>query len=162
MPQTLLLAWSDLFLSFWFGVIVFSGFKQIEHLFDTWNIHLMYIFFWVPILVHILFCCELKKKFGRHSPRDADSRPGWPILTFSFFPKSRPMEDLMLFFLLALWRESWLLFELLPSAERLERDKQSENQKVCSKRVREQWGRWYSELWRGCEKIHFSLNSFWH
>lgn len=30
------------------------------------------------------------------------------------------MEDLMLFFLLALWRESWLLFVLLPSAERLE------------------------------------------
>ena len=53
-------------------------------------------------------------------PRDADpSRPGWPILPFSFFPKSRPMEDLMLFFLLDLWRESWLLLELLPSAERL-------------------------------------------
>lgn len=53
-------------------------------------------------------------------PREADpSRPGWPILPFSFFPKSRPMEDLMLFFLLDLWRESWLLLELLPSAERL-------------------------------------------
>lgn len=28
----------------------------------------------------------------------------------------------MLFFLLDLWRESWLLLELLPSAERLGRD----------------------------------------
>ncbi len=36
--------------------------------------------------------------FKLDSPRDADSRPGWPIRTLSFFPKSRPMEDLMLFF----------------------------------------------------------------
>lgn len=54
-------------------------------------------------------------------PRDAGpSRPGWPILPFSFFPKRRPMEDLMLFFLLDLCRESWLLLELLPSADRLQ------------------------------------------
>lgn len=58
-------------------------------------------------------------------PRDTDpSRPGWPILPFSFFPKSRPMEDLMLFLLLDLWSESWLLLELLPSAERLEETKE--------------------------------------
>lgn len=58
---------------------------------------------------------------SRCLPRDAGpSRPGWPILPFSFFPKRRPMEDLMLFFLLDLCRESWLLLELLPSADRLQ------------------------------------------
>lgn len=40
------------------------------------------------------------------SPKEVDSRPGCPMRPFSFFPNRRPMEDLMLFFLLALWRES--------------------------------------------------------
>lgn len=47
-----------------------------------------------------------KYHFNFLLPREADSRPAGPILPFSFFPKRRPMEDLMLFFLLALWRES--------------------------------------------------------
>lgn len=54
-----------------------------------------------------------------HWPSEADSRPGAPILPFSFLPNSRPMDDLMLFFLLALWRESWLAV-VTPSAERLQ------------------------------------------
>lgn len=53
-------------------------------------------------------------------PSEADSRPGAPILPFSFLPNSRPIDDLMLFFLLALWRESWLAV-VTPSAERLQR-----------------------------------------
>lgn len=53
-------------------------------------------------------------------PREAPpSRPGCPIRPFSFFPKNRPMDDLMLFLLLDLCSESWLLLELLPSADRL-------------------------------------------
>lgn len=39
--------------------------------------------------------------------------PGMLGRPFSFFPKRRPMEDLMLFFLAALLRESWLLLLLL-------------------------------------------------
>lgn len=55
-------------------------------------------------------------------PREAEpSRPGGPRRPFSFFRKRRPMEDLMLFFLLDLCRESWLLLEPLPSTDRLER-----------------------------------------
>lgn len=65
--------------------------------------------------VHISCLCPVPG-----SPKEVDSRPGCPMRPFSFFPKRRPMEDLMLFFLLALWRESWLLLELLPSAERLQ------------------------------------------
>lgn len=42
----------------------------------------------------------------RYLPREVLSRPGGPIRPFSFLPKSRPMDDLMLFFLGALWRES--------------------------------------------------------
>lgn len=53
-----------------------------------------------------------------HPPSEADSRPGAPILPFSFLPKSRPIDDLMLFFLLALWSESWLAV-VTPSADRL-------------------------------------------
>lgn len=53
-----------------------------------------------------------------HKPREDDSRPCAPIRPFSFLPKRRPMDDLMLFFLLALWRESWLAV-VEPSAERL-------------------------------------------
>lgn len=61
-------------------------------------------------------------------PSEADSRPGAPILPFSFLPNSRPMDDLMLFFLLALWRESWLAV-VTPSAERLERKRWHEGGK---------------------------------
>lgn len=43
----------------------------------------------------------------------AESFPGMLGRPFSFFPKRRPMEDLMLFFLAALLRESWLLLLLL-------------------------------------------------
>ena len=42
----------------------------------------------------------------RYSPREELSRPGGPIRPFSFLPKRRPMDDLMLFFLGALCRES--------------------------------------------------------
>lgn len=42
-----------------------------------------------------------------------ESFPGMLGRPFSFFPKKRPMEDLMLFFLAALLRESWLLLLLL-------------------------------------------------
>lgn len=48
------------------------------------------------------------------------SRPSWPRRAFSFFPNRRPMEDLMLFFLLDLCSESWLLLAELQSADRLE------------------------------------------
>lgn len=41
------------------------------------------------------------------------SFPSCPSLAFSFFPNSRPMEDLMPFFFGCLWRESWLLATLL-------------------------------------------------
>lgn len=41
-----------------------------------------------------------------YSPREELSRPGGPIRPFSFLPKRRPMDDLMLFFLGALCRES--------------------------------------------------------
>lgn len=39
--------------------------------------------------------------------------PGMLGRPFSFFPKRRPMDDLILFFLAALLRESWLLLLLL-------------------------------------------------
>lgn len=48
---------------------------------------------------------ERERKSG-DSPREELSRPGGPILPFSFLPKRRPMDDLMLFFLGALCRES--------------------------------------------------------
>lgn len=59
----------------------------------------------------------VKKKKGReegrkeglesgYSPKEELSRPGGPIRPFSFLPKRRPMDDLMLFFLGALCRES--------------------------------------------------------
>lgn len=53
-------------------------------------------------------------------PVEAESRPSWPRRAFSFFPNRRPMEDLMLFFLLDLCSESWLLLAELQSADRLE------------------------------------------
>lgn len=40
------------------------------------------------------------------SPREELSRPGGPMRPFSFLPKRRPIDDLMLFFLGALCRES--------------------------------------------------------
>lgn len=49
---------------------------------------------------------EQRRGRGGASPSEELSRPGGPILPFSFLPKSRPMDDLMLFFLGALCRES--------------------------------------------------------
>lgn len=52
---------------------------------------------------------EYVKKEGLesgYSPREELSRPGGPIRPFSFLPKRRPMDDLMLFFLGALCKES--------------------------------------------------------
>lgn len=43
---------------------------------------------------------------GESIPSEGDSRPNCPSLPFSFLPKRRPMEDLMLFFLVDLCRES--------------------------------------------------------
>lgn len=50
---------------------------------------------------------------GNHRPCPKDSLPGCPGRPFSFLPNKRPMEDLMPFFLGALWSESWLLLLLL-------------------------------------------------
>lgn len=62
---------------------------------------------------------------GRHAPGPNASLPASPGRPFSFLPNRRPMDDLMPFFLGALWSESWLLLLLLglltgPSCEPVE------------------------------------------
>lgn len=54
-----------------------------------------------------------RKERPGHPPGPVGSLPAWPGRPFSFLPNSRPMEDLMPFFLGALCSESWLLLLLL-------------------------------------------------
>lgn len=65
--------------------------------------------------IHLLPFIKLDLPFHSFTPCPGPiiSLPNCPSLAFSFFPNSRPMDDLMPFFLGCLWSESWLLATLL-------------------------------------------------
>lgn len=97
----------------------------------------------IHILTYILkFSLSLKKKIKKaNQPCPNASLLVCPGRPFSFLPNKRPIEDLIPFFLGALWRESWLLLLLLgllawPSCEPVElSQKQNKGKKESNKLV---------------------------